>query len=472
MSTNPSIRRGGKSRKYVQAPDGRDIIGLSLHKKSRRYYAIAPDGKRIYFGRDLSEAAFRFHRWQGGILGDVAITRTLPLSALQDLNQTPKDAKRLDYHDGRYPTTPIAITPELIAKLKAETGRTESELQFDLTPVDEWLRIRKMLLEDAETFQQKIGLRIRILDKPQDPITFDKLWAMYEASPRVSQSRKDEGKKVWEAFQAAIGVNSIDAISADKIRAYRDGMLGTSHNPSYIQKRFKLVKAILNNGAKEGIGDEDLTRIIGLSKMLRLPDTSSVNGSDPKPIAPEDFKALLAVATDPMDRAILLIGLNCSYYPVDVSRLPLSAVNLKKRIVNFRRQKTGGTTRVAWLWDETIDAIKAYQEAYPHQAETLFVSSHGKPLSTATIVAHFNALRDAANLPTSITFSCLRDGCTPAQRAGVSGELIDVQLGHRLPGQRDKYIKRSPEDVRPVADAMHAHYFAETEKEAPKETDK
>jgi len=481
---SPRKRPPGRPANYVNDQDGKPIVGLSYHKATDRYYA-SHSHPRVYFGSDYHQAVFRFRRWEAQQKGEPFTGANLSAVVTADLAKryqtAPEDDRSrflldlLGFEFGEHDADLLA-SPQVVEtladgsvtahdgafRLDESKGEFVQDARVDLENF--WQRLADFIRTDPKRFAGLVGIDeigwLHKIKAPAPALSLEALSDLYQNSPRVSQARKDEAKKFWTSFKDAMGCQALDGISAERMRAYRDGLLTSDRNPSYVQKIFKAVKAILNNGAKEGLADDHLSRVITLAKMLRLPDTSSVNGSDPHPIEPADFKKLLAVATDPLDRAILLVGLNCSYYPIDVSRLPVDAVQLDKGMVIFKRQKTGGTTRVACLWKETTASIKAYRKAYPHQAETLFVSSHGKPLSTATIVARFNALREGSGLPDSITFSWLRDGCTCAQAAGVNGELIDVQLGHRLPGQRDKYIKRDPSMVKPVADAMHRHYFA------------
>lgn len=72
--------------------------------------------------------------------------------------------------------------------------------------------------------------------------------------------------------------------------------------------------------------------------------------------APE-LRKLIGAAGVPV-RAMVLLGINCGFGNNDVGTLPQSALDLKAGWVDFPRPKTA-THRRAWLWPETVAALKA-----------------------------------------------------------------------------------------------------------------
>lgn len=57
-------------------------------------------------------------------------------------------------------------------------------------------------------------------------------------------------------------------------------------------------------------------------------------------------------------RAMILLGINCGFGNTDCARLPLSAVDIDKGIVDFPRPKTE-IDRICPLWPETVEALRA-----------------------------------------------------------------------------------------------------------------
>jgi integrase len=84
-------------------------------------------------------------------------------------------------------------------------------------------------------------------------------------------------------------------------------------------------------------------------------------------------------------RTMMLLALNGGLGNSDVSKLPLSAVDLKRGWLNFPRPKTGVPRRIP-LWPETVEALREWQDARPEpkhdDAEGLvFVTRAGKSWS-------------------------------------------------------------------------------------------
>ena len=87
-------------------------------------------------------------------------------------------------------------------------------------------------------------------------------------------------------------------------------------------------------------------------KTLRL----ERNKKGPRMLEAAELRQVLDAAGQPM-RAMILLGVNCAFGPVDVATLPQKALDLKAGWVNFPRPKTGVERRVP-LWPETITALQ------------------------------------------------------------------------------------------------------------------
>lgn len=94
-----------------------------------------------------------------------------------------------------------------------------------------------------------------------------------------------------------------------------------------------------------------------------------------------EIKTLLKHAS-PALKAMILLGINCGLGNTDIAELPISAVNLKKGVLEFPRPKTAILRRCI-LWPETVEAIKAYmkdrkQPASEADAGILFITKYGQ----------------------------------------------------------------------------------------------
>ena len=63
-------------------------------------------------------------------------------------------------------------------------------------------------------------------------------------------------------------------------------------------------------------------------------------------------------------RAMVHLGINCGFGQTDCATLPLSAVDLTHRVVEFPRPKTE-TERRCFLWPETVTSLKQSLEPRP-----------------------------------------------------------------------------------------------------------
>ncbi|MFB6320783.1 hypothetical protein, partial [Saccharicrinis sp. FJH54] len=97
----------------------------------------------------------------------------------------------------------------------------------------------------------------------------------------------------------------------------------------------------------------------------------------PRMLSPKEFRHMLEIS-HPQYRAMLLLGLNCAFGNTDVARIPRTAFDLESGWVEFPRPKTG-TYRKAWLWPETVEALRVSpkhtrQPADPGDKELMFVT--------------------------------------------------------------------------------------------------
>jgi integrase len=99
----------------------------------------------------------------------------------------------------------------------------------------------------------------------------------------------------------------------------------------------------------------------------------------PKMFEAEEIRRMLAAAGRPL-KAMLLLGVNAALGNSDIGKLTLSALDLDGGWVNYPRPKTGVSR--AFLWDETIQAIKEViaqrpEPRNPTDAGLLFITKYG-----------------------------------------------------------------------------------------------
>ena len=105
---------------------------------------------------------------------------------------------------------------------------------------------------------------------------------------------------------------------------------------------------------------------------------------DRTPLTWEQIKKLLNTA-NPVDTALILLGLNCGFGNSDIGSLKLTEVDLDRGIISDHRKKTGVTRDFA-IWEETVAALRTYLNAHRGKTEKqnvnelFFVSRQGNPM--------------------------------------------------------------------------------------------
>jgi integrase len=164
-------------------------------------------------------------------------------------------------------------------------------------------------------------------------------------------------------------------------------------------------------------------------------------------------------------RAMILLGMNCGYGNSDCATLPLSALDLERGWINYRRPKTGITRRNP-LWPETVAALKDVLEkrkkpkdpAHPEhvfitkQSASFHKSSDCNPIATE-MRKHLRAL----GINDHRSFYALRH--TFEMIAGESRDqvAVDALMGHLRNDMasvyRERIGSRMTKNVRPKSAA-------------------
>jgi integrase len=276
--------------------------------------------------------------------------------------------------------------------------------------------------------------------------------------PPLSASWQRKARLFWPEFRRIVNVDTVRDITADDIGRYQNEILDRGNSPTYVGHRFGLVKSVLSYALKRGKDTEQLQRVLTLCKMLETPKK---NGTDPHPISREHFDALLAVS-DAKWRAVFLLSLNAALYPSEVAAVLKPEIDLDNGTFVTDRNKTG-VTRIAVLWQRTVDAIRGYQAERPHDSPYLFVSQTGAQYNSNHVGRNFRRRRETAGLPESVEFAHIRDGAyTAAIEAGADLTHAKLLAGHSV-GISDSYLRRNPTMVADCCMAIERQFFGEQE---------
>lgn len=189
----------------------------------------------------------------------------------------------------------------------------------------------------------------------------------------------------------------------------------------------------------------------------------------------EDIHHALKVANVDQ-KAMILLGINCAFGPMDISRLEYSKIDRKGKWVKHIRSKTGRNRDCA-LWQETLDALDAWEKMRPKSEfkNLIFVTPHGKAWmlpgdnSTSEFCRYFQDVW--ASFDAGKSFYALRHTFrTIAGEHVHDKDAIRWIMGHTAPrGEQmsDNYNQRQlPERIKAVTDAVHDWLF---DKKAGKE---
>jgi len=157
--------------------------------------------------------------------------------------------------------------------------------------------------------------------------------------------------------------------------------------PTTVGNEVRRIKSAINWLNESGL----ITDYIRVGPDFKQPSAKAVRqsrqGKRDKFIEAKDVRKLVAAAQGHV-KAMILLGINAGYGNNDIAQLELSSVDLDSGWLEQPRAKTG-VPRRAWLWPETIKALRVALELRPNpkpEAETkffvtmfgrLWVRSHG-----------------------------------------------------------------------------------------------
>jgi len=456
MVSKPSIPKG-RPVKYVRDNKGIEIVGLSCHKSTGRYYATHSN-PRVYFGRDYPVALIKFREWQAKQQGE-----------------------RVDFKIPRKPTQ------NEIDYWSQHGDAPEKIITHKSIPRDIYIAQLRSDLSDPATCKllaEETGFPLNRLAKFADPpkgLPLSKVWDNYENKRRKRPLKKDgkrDTKKYWDEFCKMVGAKTTSAITEKAIHDYGNTILKrlSKWSVSYAEARFTAVCAVLNASATK---DPECRRVHDLcndpQNGLIAPQRKRKRNII---VTPKQFETLLNGAkNNPKLYAMLLISLNCYYYPIDLCDLLVEDIDFDKQIdpevvsiCNYRDKYGAGVPRAACLWDITVDAIKKYQEVDPHGLPFLFATKPNKkgiqkqytPKKVSKlIIDHCKRM----NMPKNITTKAIRKAAytyaTTLDGQSKDTFLLEAKVlaGHAVPGVTDDYLHRNPRHVYEACQRIYRHFF-------------
>lgn len=415
-----------------------------------RFYSLTKDGSRKYFGNSANrqEAIRQFRKWQAQE-GRETITIGKEIADLEEFVRSVPEGEEFT-----------------ITVLADGTVTDESDVAADAF----WDKVTEQIRENPKRAAQKTGIEelayLRQLKPPAPSATLESLLTLYteDKSPSISREELRNSKTWWNEFIALTGASRIEDLSRAKFRAYRNQILAEVKSRelsnAWARSRFGKIKTIINNALSELDLSKEDRAVLELRSLLKQPPKPSPSPID---ITPSELRRILSKASD-WETAIILLALNCAYYPIDCQRLRWDMIDEKRGTIRFDRDKAIGRAkssvpRVAVLWRRTLMAIKKL----PRDGAHVFLSEYKRPVHIETIRRHWIQLRKAAKIKRPLTFANLRDSALTAA-AESTDPVVPVQqyhvlAGHVAKGVDDAYITRNPRYVETACRAIEKKYF-------------
>jgi site-specific recombinase XerD len=216
--------------------------------------------------------------------------------------------------------------------------------------------------------------------------------------------------------------------------------------------------------------DEDLLKSsVRYGAAFKMPSTKTLRrhkeAKGTQMFEADEIRRMLKVASVPL-KAMILLGVNCGFGNTDCGKLPLAALDLNGRWVNFPRPKTGIKRRCSLL-PETVHALNAAIAARPTAKDPadgalVFITrwGHAWTKDQSAVTKEMDKLLDQLGINGQRSFYALRH--TFETIAGDSRDQVAVDhiMGHVRNDMASIYRERIEDArLRAVADHVHAWLF-------------
>ncbi|WP_161604412.1 tyrosine-type recombinase/integrase [Roseiconus nitratireducens] len=211
---------------------------------------------------------------------------------------------------------------------------------------------------------------------------------------------------------------------------------------STIDREIGMVRAVLNWAAQSGFGRVNVGPDYGMQprRLKRL----ERKAKGKKMFTARELHLVLRHAC-PQLRAMTLLAINCGFGNRDCHLLEISDIDFRRKWISGARRKTG-MDRDAWLWPETVEALKAaidsrYKPKDDQLADRVFITKYKGPWlkdgsRTNAISQAFTKLtRKAGVYRTGLSFYAVRH-----THRTIANKARDLGAARRIMGHVDDSI--------------------------------
>ena len=251
--------------------------------------------------------------------------------------------------------------------------------------------------------------------------------------------------RTWDRYDATCGMlvehfgrrRRIDDLASDDFEKLRTKM-AKRWGAVALGNEVQIVRSIFRYGHEAGLLDKPVRFGPAFKrptqKTLRLQRAKS----GPKTFSAEQIQQLLKVASPNM-AAMSLLAINGGLGNVDLAYLPMTAIDLKARWMDYPPVKTGVPRRIP-LWKETVAAVQKVIATRPEprdkqHAALLFISHDGrsyldsKPVANL-VSAQFRYVLNAAKVTDRSFYDLRRTFCTVADNLSRDKDSVRFIMGH------------------------------------------
>lgn len=278
----------------------------------------------------------------------------------------------------------------------------------------------------------------------------------------------------------------LDSLRSNDFERYRNSLPET-WGPTSVNNHLRLVRVVFKYANDIEATEREIRYKLGL-KSVPLPVVRKDQALRPtKEFSVDEVWRLYSLATAPM-KAFVLLGLNCAYGTMDIARLRIDAIDFDKQWLGEMRGKTG-VARGAWLWPETISAIRDGIKAKPsldrdatsptgsYTRETLeplaFITRNRRPWGADgeqnnPLATAFNKLKLAAKIEKEgVGHYALRHTFATVATNAKDQQAVDFIMGHYDPSMSALYREGiDPARVKAVCEYVRKWFIAGKPKQA------
>jgi integrase len=290
-----------------------------------------------------------------------------------------------------------------------------------------------------------------------------------EITLRTFQDYKETCGRVGKEFGLTRLVDDLRVSDFEQLRA----AMGKTWGPGTIGNEVQRVRVVF----KYAYDAELIDKPIRFGPHFKRPSRRVMRkvraAKGPKMFEAAELRQLLDTAEQPL-RAMIFLGINCGFGNHDCGTLPIRAVDLEGRWINYPRPKTGIERRCP-LWKETVAALQEALQCRPKHkspddADLFFITKYGngwsKDNTDKPISKEMTKLVKALNLHRpGIGFYALRHTFETIGGESRDQVAVDAIMGHARDDMASLYREKiSDKRLKAVTRFVHQWLFPREKK--------